>query len=82
MGISVEISLYPLQESYKSIILDFINRIKSNPELTVLTNNMSTRIFGDYDVVMAYLKEELKTTFARPETVVVVMKMVGKNLEE
>ena len=82
MGISVEISLYPLQESYKNIILDFLDRIKSYSSITVITNNMSTRIFGDYDTVMLLLSEELKTTFARPETVVVVMKMVGKNLEE
>ncbi|MEM6698307.1 MAG: YkoF family thiamine/hydroxymethylpyrimidine-binding protein [Bacteroidota bacterium] len=82
MGISIEISLYPLQESYKKIILEFVSRLKLHEQLTVKTNNMSTRIFGDYEVVMPLLSEELKTTFARPETVIVVMKMVGKNLEE
>ncbi|MEM8524884.1 MAG: hypothetical protein AAGG68_09580 [Bacteroidota bacterium] len=82
MGISIEISLYPLQTSYKNIILDFLERIRQYDELTVMTNNMSTRIFGDYEVVMPLLNKELKTTFVRPETVVVVMKMVGKNLEE
>lgn len=82
MGISIEISLYPLQKSYKNIILDFLDRIRSYPTIKVITNNMSTRIFGDYDIVMPLLNKELKTTFARPETVVVVMKMVGKNLEE
>lgn len=82
MGVSIEISLYPLQESYKKVILDFLERIKFHPNIMVKTNNMSTRIFGDYDLVMPLLSKELKTTFARPETVVVVMKMVGKNLEE
>ncbi|MEL6719592.1 MAG: YkoF family thiamine/hydroxymethylpyrimidine-binding protein [Bacteroidota bacterium] len=82
MGISVEISLYPLQDSYKAIILDFLDRIRSHKGITVSTNNMSTRIFGDYDLVMPMLTEELKTTFAKPETVIAIMKIVGKNLEE
>lgn len=82
MGISVEISMYPMQADYKPIILDFLRRLRTYESLTVITNNMSTRIFGAYDEVMPILTAEMKTSFERPDAVVVVMKVVGKNLEE
>jgi uncharacterized protein YqgV (UPF0045/DUF77 family) len=80
MGISVEMSMYPLSEIYKPFIMDFIERLRSHEGLTVVTNEMSTRIFGDYDMVMAILTQEMKTTFQQPNTVVMVMKIIGKNL--
>lgn len=82
MGVSVEMSMYPLLPDYKSLIIDFIQRLKSYPELKVISNNMSTRVFGDYDLVMPILMEEMKSSFQRPEAVVIVMKIIGKNLEE
>lgn len=80
MGVSVEISMYPLQEDYKPLILDFIARLRQHEQLTVMTNNMSTRVFGDYEIVMPILTQEMKAIFERPETVVVVMKVIGKDL--
>ncbi len=82
MGVSVEISMYPLQEQYKSIILAFLERLRAYESLTVITNNMSTRVFGDYDEVMSIISREMKISFERPDTIVVVMKVIGKNLEE
>ena len=82
MGISVEISMYPLQETYKVLILDFVERIRQKEGVTVLTNNMSTRIFGAYDLVMPMLTEELRTSFETPNAIVVVMKLVNRNLDE
>ncbi len=82
MGVSVEMSMYPLLSDYKLLIIDFIQRLKGYPELKVISNNMSTRVFGDYDVVMPILMEEMKFFLQRPETVVIVMKIIGKNLEE
>jgi uncharacterized protein YqgV (UPF0045/DUF77 family) len=82
MGVSVEMSMYPLLPDYKPLIVDFIQRLKSYPELKTISNNMSTRVFGDYDVVMPILMEAMKISLQRPETIVVVMKIIGKNLEE
>ncbi|NJL74002.1 MAG: hypothetical protein HC892_02075 [Saprospiraceae bacterium] len=80
MGISVEISMYPLKADYKPLILDFIARLRSHETIMVITNEMSTRIFGDFDTVMPLLTQEMKTTFQQPDTVVMVMKIIGKNL--
>jgi len=81
MGISIEISMYPLNENYKQPILNFIERLRSHEGLEVITNNLSTRIFGEFDVVMPVVQQEMKTTFDNRDTVVMVMKVLNKNLE-
>lgn len=80
MKISVEISLYPLTAHFGTPILQFIERLKTHPELTVKSNTMSTQIFGEYEVVMDILKTEIGTAFLADETVVLVMKIVNADL--
>ncbi len=59
MQISVDISLYPLTENYKSIIIYFIERLKPIDGLQIEVNGMSSQIFGEYDVVMNALKDHI-----------------------
>ena len=82
MGVSIEISMYPLREQYKPLILDFVERIRQKEGIEVLSNNMSTRIFGLYDEVMPMLTEELRQSFETPNAIVVVMKLVNRDLNE
>ena len=50
MQVSIEISLYPLaEEEFKTEIWIFINRLREIDGLKVVTNGMSTQIFGEYD---------------------------------
>ena len=80
MKASIEISMYPLDNQYGTSILNFIQRLKMHPELTVQSNNMSTQIFGDYDHLMAALTLEMKTSFEEEKAVVMVMKAVNLDL--
>ena len=59
MKASVEISLYPLDENYKKRIIDFIERLRESDKFEVITNGMSTQLFGEYDEIMDVLKEEI-----------------------
>lgn len=77
MDIGVEISLYPLHQQYLPPIEDFIARINRDGALRVVTNSMSTQIFGDYDAVMQRLLPELRTTFEHNDKAVFVMKVLG-----
>ncbi len=78
MNIAVEISMYPLKEEYVPSILDFIGRLNRYQGIQVSTNDMSTQVLGDYDLVMQILNEEIKETFEEEETVVMVMKILNK----
>jgi len=75
MKVAVDISLYPLDADFIPPIKDVIDRLKSHADLEVWTNAMSTQVVGDFDTVMAALKQEIGTTFERIPKGVFVMKM-------
>lgn len=83
MKVSVEISKYPLTEvDYVAAIKDFIDRINQYDDIKVITNLMSTQLFGDYEVVMAALTAELKQSFKQHGTSVFVCKFIPGDLAE
>ena len=81
MDIGVEISLYPLRADFVPAIHEFLERLKRAAELRVVTNSMSTQVFGPYDTVMQVLREELRTSFealaSAQGKAVFVMKVLG-----
>ncbi|MCB9285665.1 MAG: hypothetical protein H6563_16550 [Lewinellaceae bacterium] len=77
MKISVEISMYPLQEAYETPILEFIERLRSHPDLVVRTNSMSTQVFGEFDTLTQALTREIKTSFEGGIPSVLVMKWIN-----
>ncbi|MGM0541275.1 MAG: hypothetical protein ACQEQR_02400 [Pseudomonadota bacterium] len=77
MKVSIDISMYPLDEDYCPSILEFINRIEANPKLKVERNSMSTQVFGDYRTVMAEISEEMLIALEKLPTTVFVLKLIG-----
>jgi len=77
MDIAVELSLYPLNADYIPPIKDFIDRLNAHSQLRVVTNSLSTQVFGPYEVVFAALTRELQVTLANNEKSVFVMKVLG-----
>ena len=77
MLVSVDISLYPLKESFISPVDNFIASLKKYKDIEVRVNNMSTQIFGEYDIVMDILKKEINNTFLSEENVVLNIKVVN-----
>ena len=75
MKVAVDISLYPLDADFVPPIKDVIDRLKSHDNLEVWTNAMSTQVVGDFEDVMAALKQEIGTTFEQIPKGVFVMKM-------
>jgi len=81
MQIGVEISLYPLNADYIPPIRDFIARLNAESRLRIVTNAMSTQVFGDYDVVLPLLQAEIRRTFEENAKAVFVMKVLGPMAE-
>ena len=66
MKISVELTLTPLADAYAPAIKDFIMRLRSS-SFDLRETPLSTQIYGEYDVLMPFLTQEIKTTFeSRP----------------
>jgi uncharacterized protein YqgV (UPF0045/DUF77 family) len=81
MDIGVEISLYPLQREFAPLIREFLARLNADTGLRVVTNSMSTQVFGTYEAVMEALRRELRPTLAglaaAGDKAVFVMKVLG-----
>ncbi len=79
MTISAEISYYPLNEQYIEPIKGFIKRLNAHAGLTVITNSMSTQVFGEYHTVMQALTDEIYCSFELPHSVF-VLKIINADL--
>ena len=77
MNIGVEISLYPLRNDFIPPIRGFIDRLNADGRFKVVTNDMSTQVFGRYDEVMEALTRELRPTFEHDGKSIFVMKVLG-----
>jgi hypothetical protein len=77
MNIGVEISLYPLRDEYIPPIRGFIDRLNADSRFKVVTNDMSTQVFGRYEDVMDALTREIRPTFERDGKAIFVMKVLG-----
>lgn len=76
MQAAIEISMYPLGDNYRPLIGAFIDRLNTYPELYVLTNALSTQIWGPLDRVLAILAEEMSSVAASGPQPVFVMKVL------
>ena len=77
MDIGVEISLYPLRNDYIPPIRGFIDRLNADGRFRVMTNDMSTQVFGRYEDVMEALTRELRPTFERDGKAIFDVKVLG-----
>lgn len=69
MEISVQISYYPLNEEFNSIVGDFITQLSRVRGLQIQTGMMSSLVTGDYDLVMNTLKDTMYPYLAKYQSV-------------
>jgi uncharacterized protein YqgV (UPF0045/DUF77 family) len=80
MEISIEISLYPLaEEKFKSEIWSFIRTLRNVEGLQVVTNGMSTQVFGEYDLAVEKVMAEIKHVHQTLDAAVFICKFIGGN---
>ena len=83
MKLSVEISMYPLQDQYKEKIKSFLDDINANRgSVEVRTSNMSTRLFGDFDDVTQLLTFCMRSSMAQFGKIVFVCKYLEGDARE
>ena len=80
MKLSVEVSMYPLKDEYIPVIKNFIDRVNAHDGLKVITNTMSTQIFGDYDLVMDVMRNEMRRSFEEFGRAIFVCKFIDSDL--
>ena len=83
MYLSVEISMYPLQDGHIPKIDDFLEDINLHAEnIDIRTSNMSTRLFGEYDAVSKLLIEAMQRSMQKHGKIVFVCKFIEGDARE
>lgn len=80
MRITAEISLYPLTDDFVGDIRDFIHRLRAEPGLDVISNQMSTQLRGDYDAVTGALQRCMRESMQADGSLVFVVKYLNADL--
>ena len=80
MQISVELSCYPLADEYIVMIREFIEKINQHPEITAITNTMSTQLFGDSETLMPLLSKAMESSWQEDGKAVFVCKFINADL--
>ena len=81
MRITAEMSLYPLADDYKPTIIAFIKELRSIDGLEVVTNQLSTQLRGEFDVVTSGINQCLKHSLEQFGKQILVVKYLGADLD-
>jgi uncharacterized protein YqgV (UPF0045/DUF77 family) len=63
MQITIELSMYPFKEDYKTHIKDFIDEINKRSGMVINTFPTATLVHGEYGLVMDTLKKMIAWSY-------------------
>lgn len=72
--------MYPLADGYKEAVKDFLRGLNSYKNIDVVTNGVSTQVFGEYDDVMKAYTDSLRPSMESETTIAVVSKIINTHL--
>jgi uncharacterized protein YqgV (UPF0045/DUF77 family) len=81
MRITVELSLYPLQADFIGPISDFIRELRREPDIEIVTNQLSTQLRGEFAAVMGAVNRCTQAAMERAHPIVLVAKFVNADLD-
>ena len=81
MNIVADLSLYPLKEGPIPEIIDFIQELRNQDGIEIVTNQMSTQLRGEFGAVTGAINHCMRKAMAAPNTVVLVVKYLNVDLE-
>jgi len=81
MNIVADMSLYPLKDGPIPEIIGFIRKLREREALEVVTNQLSTQLRGDFEVVIGAINDCMRRVMEAPNTVVLVVKYLNVDLE-
>lgn len=80
MKVTLEITMYPLTDGYKEAVKDFLRRLNRYEDIEVITNGVSTQVFGEYDDVMKAYTDSLRPSMEDETAIAVVTKIINSHL--
>ena len=81
MNIVADLSLYPLKDGPIPEIIDFIEEMRKQDGIEIVTNQLSTQLRGEFEAVTGAINHCMRMTMAAPNTVVLIVKYLNVDLE-
>ena len=81
MIITVDISMYPLDSDYKPPIKNFILRLREYDGLELVSNQLSTQVRGEFEMVTEALNACMRESMAMKKRVVFVARYLNADLD-
>lgn len=82
MNCSVEISMYPIDKKYKKHIIEFIKKLRLYKSIKVISNSMSTQVFGKFTDITSALNHEIQLAFKNKIPIVFNLKIINSDLSK
>ncbi|RPF90174.1 MAG: histidine kinase [Rhizobiales bacterium TMED168] len=76
MKLSIEITMYPLEDKYLPIIENFIEHLKNYKDINLEVFPTSTVIVGDFDTVIDILSSSIKWSVNNKDKAVFITKFL------
>ena len=81
MNIVADLSCYPLKDGPVPDIIAFIEDLREQEGIDIVTNQLSTQLRGDFDAVTGAVDRCMKRVMQASNTVVLVVKYLNVDLE-
>ncbi len=81
MKITLDISLYPLDADYIPVIKRFIRELRKQAQIEIVTNQMSTQVRGEFDIVWAAVTAGMRQSMAGDIKCMFVTKCLNADLD-
>jgi len=80
MRITADLSLYPLADDYKPVIIDFIRNMEGTDGLEIVVNQLSTQLRGEFEVVTGAINRCLEKSMRDHGKQILVVKYLAADL--
>lgn len=77
MNIVAEMSLYPLKDGPIPTIITFIEALREQEGIEIVTNQLSSQVSGSFEAVTGAVNQCMKKAMETPNTVVLVVKYLN-----
>jgi uncharacterized protein YqgV (UPF0045/DUF77 family) len=81
MKIVAEMSLYPLKDGPIPTIISFIEEMRLQEGIEIVTNQLSTQVSGPFEAVTGAVNRCMEKVMEQPDTVVLVVKYLNVEKE-
>ena len=81
MIIVADLSLYPLKDGPIPTIIEFIEELRGQNDIEIVTNQLSSQLRGEFEAVTGAINHCMRKAMAASNTVVLVVKYLNIDAE-